>query len=105
MYSAHMLDDRPTTEFLLARYRVEPMNIRLHHLARRVWERLEESQDPNLNRFHQCKVALADGGWQRGIRGNPEHSWWPRSRLRALGPPPRPFLTQTDITRLRRMNL
>ena len=105
VHSAHMIDDRPTTEFLHARYRVEPLNIRLHHLARRVWERLEDSQDPNLNRIHQCEAVLDDGGWRRGLRGNPEHSWWPRSRLRALGPAPRPFYTKLDITRLRRMNL
>ena len=64
-------------------YKVEPLNCRLWRLARRIWERLLEDNDPMLPR-----IDYAEGGLPAGWR---DHSWWPRSRPRALGPMPRPL--------------
>ena len=79
---------RPTNAFLHERYKVLPLNQRLHELARRVWERLDEDEDPNLQNIIAGSAHLQDGE---------EHSWWPRCRPRALGPPPPPLLLDADI--------
>ena len=70
---------RPTNEYLHARYNVPPLNQRLHTLARRTWQRLEEDRDPNLTRIIEDSAHFED---------EEEHHWWPRSRPRALGPAP-----------------
>lgn len=79
---------RPSNADLHERYRVLPLNLRLHELALRVWQSLERDQDPNMDTIIAGAAPLADGE---------EHPWWPRCRPRALGPPPPPLLLQEDI--------
>ena len=95
--SQDIIDERPTVERLHRVYKMVSVNQRLYTLARRLWERLEEDQDPNLAPIRAIEDALQDGGGRRGQR---EHRWWPRSRQRALGPIPPPFLVQRDVQRL-----
>ena len=78
---------RPTNRALHARFRMAPVNVRLHRLARRTWERLEEDEDPNLQDVVRMGEAIGDA----------EHRWWPRSRPRALRPPPRPCYVREDF--------
>ena len=82
------LDRRPRNQDLHERFKLEPLNIRIHRLAKNTWERLERNEDPNLARIHAIEQAL-------GARQ--EHTWWPRSRPRALGPPPAPLLVLADV--------
>ena len=87
VYSRSIEDRNPTNAELHARYRVKPLNVRLHELARRTWERLDEDADPNLQDIVVVGDQLEDA----------EHRWWPRSRPRALGRPPPPLLLQEDV--------
>ena len=93
---------RPSVDYLHRTYRVQPVNVRLHRLARRVWERLDEDEDVNYRRIRQMEVNLRELVAQGAQE---EHRWFPRSRPRAMGNPPLPVLTATDITRYRRQNL
>ena len=79
---------RPTPVQLHQRYRVLPLNLRLHQLARRTWQSLADDDDPNLQTIVRVAETLEPGQ---------EHLWWPRSRPRALGPPPAPLLTADDV--------
>ena len=81
-------DRRPTNQELHELYRVAPLNVRLHELARRVWDALDRDDDPNLRRIEATEELI----------GEEEHLWFPRSRPRALGPPPAPLLIQEDVT-------
>ena len=81
-------EPRKTNAQLHREYRIEPLNLRIHRLARRTWIRLDELQDPNL----QDIVETAEG-----LEDHEEHRWFPRSRPRALGPPPPPLLLQQDV--------
>ena len=78
---------RPTNAALHARFRIPALNVRIHELARRTWDRLEEDEDPNY-----ADVARAGD-----VIGDAEHRWWPRCRPRALAPPPRPILAHADF--------
>ena len=76
---------RPTNEYLHARYRIKPINQRLHELARRTWQSLERDDDPNLHNI----IRL-----EEGLEEREEHKWFPRSRPRALGPTPAPLINR-----------
>ena len=78
----------PTNYELHARYNIEPINIRLHKLARCTWERLDRDDDPNLRNLERIAEVI----------GNEEHRWFPRSLPRALGPPPTPLMHKDHIT-------
>ena len=78
---------RLTNEALHAMYKIEPLNHRIHRLARGTWERLERDADINLTRI----LLLEEGVPDR------EQSWFPRSRPRALGPRPPPLLLASDV--------
>ena len=78
---------RPTNVELHDLYGVEPLNVRLHGLARRVWDSLDRDDDPNLRRLEQTAELIGDN----------EHRYFRRSRPRALGPPPAPMLNKWDI--------
>ena len=80
-------DRRLTNEALHAMYRMEPLNHRIHRLARGTWERLEREGDANLARI----LLLEDG------LGDREQAWFRRSRPRALGPRPPPLLIQEQV--------
>ena len=95
-------DRRPFVRDLHYRHRLEPINVRLHRLAGRVWEKISAEEDPILNQILLREEVLQQGG---GRRGGVEHTWFPRSRPRAMGPPPIPIFTFRDITELRRRNL
>ena len=73
---------RTSNEQLHRIYKLQPMNVRLHKLARRVWERAIEDEDVNIRRIEHQELYLEP---------NEEHRYWPRSKPRALGPPPRPL--------------
>ena len=79
---------RPTNQALHEHFGVEPLNVRLHELARRTWTRLDEDQDPNFMQLVQDFAHVDD---------QVEHSWWRRSRPRAIGPPPAPMISHRDI--------
>ena len=81
---------RLTNEELHARYKLEPLNHRIHRLAKGTWERLERDGDPNLARILLLQEDLED---------DREHSWFPRSRTRALGPRP-PLLLLAEQVRV-----
>ena len=82
------VDRRTTNQELHRMYRLQPMNIRLHYLAQRIWERVDEDDDVNLQRILQMEDHVREGA---------EHYWWPWSRRRAFGAPPRPIFTQLDV--------
>ena len=42
--------ERTRNEELHAMYKVEPLNVRIHKLAKRTWEKLHERDDPNFPR-------------------------------------------------------
>ena len=69
-------------------YRIEPMNVRIHHLAQKVWQRLEDHDDPNLRRIQRKEAELEP---------SMEHTWWPRSRTRAMGDAPAPLYRGQEV--------
>ena len=75
--------NRPTMQQLHKMLKLEPINIRLHRLAARVWEKLEQSNDPNYAEVEEASRL------PRRSRAN--INWWPSSLGIAGGPPPQPL--------------
>ena len=73
---------RTTNETLHRIYKIPPINIRLHQLAKKVWDKLANHQDPNL-----INIQLKE----ETLENDQEHLWFPRSRPRARGNPPLPI--------------
>ena len=83
-------DPRPPIRELHTRHKLEALNVRIHRLAGRVWERLEMQEDINYLRIIECE---AEG----------EHNWWPRSLPRALQDPPQPKYSRYELHRPNQM--
>ena len=79
---------KPTNVQLHVNYRIQPLNIRLHQLARRTWDRIAADGDPNMEPIAQLADLIGE---------EEEHRWWPRCRPRALGPAPAPLLVVEDV--------
>ena len=80
--------DRPTIPELHRMLRLQPINVRLHKLAGRTWDRLEEDDDPNFlevlqnSQMPQVRRARPTAGPKR---------WWPSSLTHARGAAPPPI--------------
>ena len=81
---------RYRTQELHELYNLEPLNLHIHRLAERIWENLERDEDPNLDRIRALEQFIGDD--------EREHRFYRRSRPRARAAPPRPLLTQEDVT-------
>lgn len=57
----------PSSRSLHNTYNIVPMNMRIHNLAKRVWERLEMWEDPNFLQIMNNNLT------------NENHTWFPRS--------------------------
>ena len=73
---------RSTNEELHRKHKLEAINVRLHNLARRIWERATEDDDTNIQRIAAREELLTP---------DQEHTWWPRSKVRAMADPPEPL--------------
>ena len=83
--------DRPTMRELHGMLKLEPMNVRLHRLARRTWERLEDSGDPCYDEvLHYSQMPMI----RIPTFGADLRRWWPSSMSYAMGPPPAPIYHQ-----------
>ena len=84
---------RPSMRQLHRMLKLQPINLRLHKLARRTWERLEEDADPNYtevlgySRLPMVRIPTFGTDLRR---------WWPSSLSYALGPPPPPIYHSYD---------
>jgi len=78
--------DIPSAEELHDKYNLLPMNLRIHHLARKTWEKLEYLEDVNY-----CKISDAH-------LANENHSWFPRSLPLTLVEP-RPLYSKRSLPR------
>ena len=83
--------DRPSIPTLHRMLRLEPINVRLHKLACRTWERLAQDEDPN---YDEVLRNSAMPQVRRPALGANPRLWWPSSLALVQGPRPAPIYSQ-----------
>ena len=76
-----------TIKVLHERHKLEPLNLRIHRLAKKSWERTGLIN----NITERSSQLTADRG-----RLDLDHAWWPRIEPKVNGDPPRPRYITTD---------
>lgn len=76
---------RPSIRELHRLYDLEPINLRIHTMAERIWDKLEYLEDINYEHINTIS-EITEG----------EHHWWPRSLTRARQNPPEPIYSRTN---------
>ena len=69
-----------TMETLHNRFKLEPLNIRIHRLGNRTWDRLTS-----------VYPILIDDSNSIDAEGGPDHKWWPRLSPAVNSDPPTPY--------------
>ena len=85
--------NRPSIRRLHRRLRLEPINTRLHRLARRTWRALESDGDPN---YTEVLELAGLPRVRRSAAGADPKRWWPSSIQFAQQRPPRPIFSKLD---------
>lgn len=76
---------RPSIRELHLHHKLDPINIRIHNLATRTWDRLEYLEDQNYGRIKEIHT-MTEG----------EHRWWPKSLTRISPDPPNPIYSRSN---------
>ena len=87
---------RLTIQQLHGRLNLEPVNVRLHRLGKKVWESLEDDRDPN---FVEVEGYAATPQRRRPALGADPKRWWPSSLNLARGPQPNPIWKTRQMDR------
>lgn len=69
-----------TAQSLHRTYNIEPLNIRIHTLAKRTWDRIQHIDNTNY-----------DDIIQKHIHTHTNHAWFPRTLPHINGDPPEPL--------------
>ena len=81
---------RPNIVALHGMLRLQPMNLRLHRLAKRTWDRLATMDPPDPN-YEEVRANNALPQVRRPLPGADPRYWWPSSLSIVNGPVPAPI--------------
>ena len=82
IHPENTIDNRLSNETIHEDLNMEAINIRLYHLASKIWTKLEEINE----QLTQNSIE------QNQIRNRKDHTWWPRLAPYIMGREPNPIL-------------